>query len=178
MSPVVLALVVLVAAGCSRGPDDEPVPTVRQLTEELIRTDVATQAAVGDLTPSCPEVPVATAGTTWQCTAMTADQRVVQVDAVVNDLGQIELATSNLITGPALPSFERAAVLALNNEVGSRLEDDDVDCGDRAVVFTAEPVMVCALFDPDTRQTYDVSLTISDIEARQFTLRVADAPRG
>ena len=178
MSPVVLALVALVAFGCTRGPDEEAVPTVRQLAEELIRTDVAARAAVGDLNPTCPEVPVAAAGAAWQCTAVTADQRVVQVDGVVNDLGQVELATSNLITGPALPSFERAAVLALNSEVGSRLEDDDIDCGETSIVFTAEPVMVCALFDPDTRQTYDVSLTISDIEARQFTLRVADAPRG
>jgi hypothetical protein len=173
-----VALVLVVASGCTRGPDEDAAPTIRQTAEDLIRGDVAAQAGLGDLTPTCPEVGAVAVGTAWQCTALTEDQRVVTIDAVIGQSGQIELATTNMIAAPALPSFERAAVQALNNTVGSRLTDESIDCGDAPVVFPQEQrLMVCALFDPDTRQTYDITLTITDIEARQFTLVVADQPR-
>ena len=175
---VVVALVLLVA-GCSSAPDEEAELTIRQTSEDLIRNELAAGAGLGDLTPACPEVDRAGAqpGLTWDCTATTGDQRVVGVRAVINDQGRIELATTNLIAAAALPSFERAAVKALNDTVGSRLDDDAVDCGELPVVFGQTRVMVCALFDPHTEETYDVSLDIQDIETRQFTLVVADQPR-
>lgn len=172
------ATVLTVASGCSRGPDEEPAPTARQMAEDLIREDVAAQAGLGDLSPVCPEVTTLAVGATWQCTAATADQRILNVDAVINQNGQIELATTNMIAAAALPSFERAAAEALNNTVGSRLTEDSIDCGDVPVVFGSDQrLLICALLDPDTRETYDVTLTITDIEARQFTLVVAAEPR-
>jgi hypothetical protein len=117
-------------------------------------------------------------GATWQCTAATADQRILNVDAVINQDGRVELATTNLIAAAALPSFERAAAEALNNTVGSRLTEESIDCGDVPVVFGSEQrLLICALLDPDTGLTYDVTLTVTDIEARQFTLVVAAQPR-
>lgn len=172
------AAAVLAVAGCTGGQDQEAAPTVRQVAEEMIRSDVSSQAGLGDLSPVCPEVETPAVGSTWQCTATTADQRIVAIDAVINQDGQVELATTNLIAAAALPSFERAAIQALNSEVGSRLTDEAIDCGDVPVVFGSEQrLLVCGLVDPDTRQTYDVTLTISDIEGRQFTLVVADQPR-
>lgn len=173
--PVVLALLAL--AGCRSATEDDQSLTIRQAAEDMIRTDVATEAGLGDLSPVCPEVGDAVVGSVWACSATTADQRVVQVAGSINTEGRIELVTSNLITARALPSFERAAVAALNNEVGTRLADDAVDCGETAVIFPADTVMVCALFDPHTEQLYDVTLSIADIEARQFSLVVADQPR-
>ncbi|MEM9562238.1 MAG: hypothetical protein AAGA93_06465 [Actinomycetota bacterium] len=175
-----LAAAVLLMSACRSEPDEEALPTLRQTTEDLIRGDVASQAGLGDLSPVCPEVNLAVSGvgTTWDCTATTADQRVISLQALINQQGQVEVATTNMITAAALPSFERAAVQALNDTVGSRLEADAIDCGESTVVFGGpERVMVCALFDPATEATYDVSLTVDDIETRQFSLVVADQPR-
>lgn len=172
------ALLLVTVAGCRSAPEEEAAPTVRQLSETMIRTAVAETAALGDLSPVCPEVPEAAVGVTWECTASTADQRLIVVRGSINELGQVELATTNMIAAGALPSFERAAVEALNIEVpGVNLGEDSIDCGETSVVFGQDRVLVCALADPHTAQVFDISLTIEDIEARQFSLKVADTPR-
>ncbi len=175
--PIALAALALLFAGCRSEPEEEPVLTIRQTTEDMIRSDVAVAAGLGDLVPVCPDVVDATVGTAYECTATTEDERIVALAAAIDDLGRVQVNTTNLITASALPSFERAAVEALNTSVGSRLENDDIDCGDAAVVFGQDKVMVCALEDPQTEAVFDVSLTISDIEARQFSLVVAEEPR-
>lgn len=173
----------LVAVGCSSDPEPEAPETIRTITEELIENQVTAPAGLGQLTAACPEVDPTTAGvgTTFQCTATTEDQRVIGLTATIDNDGKVGLTTTNLITGPALPSFERAAVDALNETVQSELDYSAIDCGDSAVIFAVDQStpknMVCALFDPLTNATYDVTLTIADIEARQFSLVVADQPR-
>lgn len=173
----VLALVVLVLAGCSSSSDDQSVVTIRQTTETMISSDVAEVAGLGDLLPLCPEVNAASVGTSFDCTATTEDQRVLSLTATIDELGHVRLATTNIITGPALPSFERAAVAALNEKPGIRLADDAIDCGELTVVFGQDKVMVCTLFEPATDKIFDVTINITDIEARLFTLVVADTPR-
>jgi hypothetical protein len=168
-------------AGCRSEPEQQVDQSIRQVTEDLISTEVAAQAGLGDLTPTCPDIDAAVVGTAWQCSATTENQQVVAVDAVIDDAGRVKLNTTNLITAAALPSFERAAVVALNTSVGSQLTDDAVDCGEQPVLFPSEPAverqLVCALLDPHNQLTYDVTLTIGDIETRQFGLVVADLPR-
>ena len=174
---IAAALLVFVLAGCTSAPEEEGPPTIRQSAEGLIETDVAEVAGLGELSPVCADVINAVVGTTFDCTATTEDNRVVSVSARIDELGRISLATNNMITAAALPSFERAAVDALNATVGSDLMPEAVDCGSSSVVLGPEQVMTCALLDPLTESIFDVSLTISDIEARQFSLLVADEPR-
>ncbi len=176
-----LFVAVLALTACSSDPEEQADPTVRQVAEDLVRNQVAETAGLGDLSPACPDVVDPLVGTAWQCTATTGDQRVVAVDAVIDNTGRVKLTTTNVITAGALPSFERAAVAALNNTVGSRLTDDAIDCGDQSILLGTDPaaerVMVCALLDPHNELTYDVNLSITDIETRQFSLVVADQPR-
>jgi hypothetical protein len=164
-------------AGCSSAPEESEDLTVRQVAEEMISTDVAGVAGLGQLSPVCPEVPEPVVGTAFDCTATSEDQRIVSLTGTIDDTGRIQLATNNMITAAALPSFERAAVAALNAEVGSKLVDEAIDCGESPVVFGQDQVMVCGLLDPLTERIFDVSLTITDIERRQFSLVVAEAPR-
>lgn len=170
-------MLALAIAGCSSEPEEEPILSIRQTTEDMIRVDVAVAAGLGDLSPVCPDVAPAAVGTAYECTATTEDQRIISLAAVIDELGRVQLNTTNMITAAALPSFERAAVDALNDTVGSRLASDAIDCGEVPVVFGQDQVMVCALLDPHTEKVFDVSLTITDIEARQFSLVVADQPR-
>lgn len=174
---IALAVLSLALAGCRSAPEEDGVVTIRQTTESLIRADVASNAGLGDLTPVCPDVADAGVGTVYECTATTGDQRIVSLTATINEEGRIAVATNNMITAAALPSFERAAVDALNATVGSQLSHDAIDCGESPVVFGQDSVMVCALLDPHTEKVFDVSLSITDIEARQFSLVVADQPR-
>ena len=180
----VVALFALVAVSCRSAPEEEEVaPTIRMSTEALIEAEVTTPAGLGELTAACPEIDATTAGvgTSFQCTATTDAQQVLDVIATIDDQGRVQINTTNLIVGPAVPSFERAAVDALNEAVQSNLDYSAIDCGEETVVLppgqNGERLMVCALFDPLTEATYDVSLSITDVEARQFSLVVADQPR-
>lgn len=178
---IAMLALLLVVAGCRSAPDDEGPLTVRQTSENLIIEQLSSVAGLGDVGAQCPDLIDVTVGATWDCVATTEDQRTVALTAVVNEQGVIDLATTNVITGAAMPSFERAAVAALNTTVQTSLPEDAVDCGETTVVFpvdaAAARTMVCALFDPVTERIFDVTLTIDDIEQRQFSLVVANEPR-
>ncbi len=152
--------------------------TIRQTAESMIQTDVASAAGLGELVAICPDVTGAVVGTTFDCTATTEQQRIVSLTATIVETGHISLVTTNLITAAALPSFELAAVEALNVAVpGTRLDNDAIDCGDVPVLIGQDNIVLCALLDPHTQKLFDVSLTVANIEARQFSLVVADQPR-
>jgi len=157
--------------------DENQVLSPREAAEQLIAGPLATEVGLGPLVASCPEMTGGTAGDVFPCTAATETQRLVNVDATIMPSGQVELATTNVITGGALPSFEQAAVDALNATVSVSLTPDAMECGETSIVLADDRMMICALTDPQTQQIFDVSLTIDDIEGRQFSLVVADRPR-
>lgn len=171
-------------AGCGSsdsdaGPDPAPAEamTVQRATEELIAGPVAEAAGLGSLLPVCPDMAGAVPGDSFTCTASTEEQKTVRLTATVQPTGQVELATTNVITVEALPSFEQAAIDALNSTVEVPLTYEHIDCGPDSVVVNDDATLVCALRDPQTDAIFDVTLTITDLEARQFSLVVADAPR-
>ncbi len=166
----------LLAVGCNGSATEEAL-TPRRASEEMIAGPVADKAGVGTLAGICPDLTGVAIGATFECTATTDDQQNVVVDGLVNPEGKIELTTRNVIRAEALPSFEEAAVTALNETVGSALSSEAIDCGSDSVVLGDNQQLVCALLDPQTSSVFDVSLTISDVEARQFNLVVADEPR-
>jgi len=169
-----------VLGGClSSGDDDESavVLSPREAAEELIAGPLAAEVGLGALTASCPEMNGAIAGDVFPCTAATETQWIVNVDAAILAGGQLELTTTNVITADALSSFELAAVNALNAKPEISLGQDAIDCGESSVVLADDRMMICALTDPTTLQVFDISLTIDDIETRQFGLVVADRPR-
>jgi hypothetical protein len=176
-SAVVAVVVVFGLSGCRSSADDQVTPTPRQVSESLIRSTVSDQLDLGPLAPSCPEVQPVGVGATWECTATTEDQRLVALNGQVDGEGRVRVVTTNVISAAALPGFERVAAETLNADFGSSLTVDDIDCGDRSVVFGEDRSMVCGLFDPDTQQIYDATLTVFDIETRRFEIAVAAEPR-
>lgn len=172
-----VALALLLSA-CSSSTEEPAVLTVRQTAEEMIRTEMADGAGLGDLVPQCPEVANAAVGIAFSCTATTEQQGIVAVTASIAESGHLQMNTTNVVTAAALPSFERAAVDALNAAVpGTRLETNAIDCGESSVLVAQDNVMNCVLLDPHTQKFFDVMLTIANIEARQFSLVVAEDPR-
>ncbi len=172
---IALALAVVIGTGCRSAPEDEV--SLRSIAEEMIITQVAAEAGIGELTAICPDVAAVTVGTTFECSATSEASPVLAISGIIDQEGRVFLATTNMITAAALPSFERRAAEALNSQVGSQLSGESIDCGDVPVVFGQDRVMVCALEDPLTKDIFDVSMTVTDIEGREFSLVVAETPR-
>ncbi|MCP3992653.1 MAG: hypothetical protein GY724_26520 [Actinomycetia bacterium] len=168
----------LLLTGCSSSEpevstDDQP----GSLAEEMITGELATTVGLGPLTSTCNTPPVLAIDTTFECTAMTEAGEVIQIHGSVNPEGKLALVTTNLVSAPALPSFEREVAAILNDSVGSNFTAASVDCGSTAVVLPADFVMGCALVMPASREIFDVTLTISDLDQRTFSLLVSDQPR-
>lgn len=158
--------------------DSGTVLTPAQAAEQLIAGPLAEQVGLGPLSPSCPDMTSATGGDVFPCTAATETDRLVNIDAAILPSGQVELSTTNVIVGSALPSFEQSAIDAINKvRPDANLATGAVECGDSSVVLPDDRMMICELTDPRTEQIFEVSLTVDDIEARQFSLVVADRPK-
>jgi len=177
-SIVALTIVIaLVAAACSSAPEVDTSVDPKTLAEEMIAGDLATTVGLGPLVGVCSDPGPLAVGTSFGCTATTDPGQVIQILGVVNPEGRIELTTTNLVSSAALPSFEREAAAALNNSVGSNFTAESVDCGNAALVLRPDFVMACALKMPASGEVFDLTLTITDLDARRFSLVVGDQPR-
>ncbi len=174
---IVAVAVALVLGACTSEPEVDTAADPQTLSEQMIAGDLATALGLGPLVGICNDPGPVAVGTTFACTATTETGDVVQVAGTVNSEGRIELVTTNVVSATALPSFERDAAAALNNSVGSNFTAESVDCGAAAVVLGPEFVLPCALMMPSSGDVFDLTLTITDLDARRFSLVVADAPR-
>lgn len=180
---LVVALTVL-AVGCTSGDDDQATPdqqvppaSPRAAAEQLIAGPMAEVIGLGPLAATCPEMTEAAVGDVFQCSALTEAQSTINVAAEIMPTGQVDLSTTNVITAEAVASFEQAAVDALNTTLADPLSYEAMDCGTTSLVLPAEQTVVCGLLDPATEAVFDVTLSITDLESRQFSLAVADLPR-
>lgn len=173
---LIVAAAILLGA-CSSEPAADTSSDPRNLAERMIAGDLATTVGLGPLVGVCNEPGPLTVGTTFGCTATTEAGQVIHLVGMVNGEGRIELTTSNLVSAAAVPSFEREAAAALNNSVGSNFTADSVDCGNTALVLPPDLVMGCALIMPASGEVYDLTLTVTDLDARRFSLVVGDQPR-
>ncbi len=168
----------LVLAACSGGTEPAgPEAVPRSLAEQLIIDELATSVGLGPLDPSCADPGVYTADSSFACTATTDGGTVVNVQATVNAQGRLSLATTNLITPAALPTFEREVAAVLNANTDANLTAGAVDCGPGPVVLPPTRTMLCALTMPASGEVFDVTLDITDLDRRRFGLKVADEPR-
>lgn len=147
------------------------------MAEDMIAGDLATSVGLGPLTPSCNDPGPLTVGVSFTCTATTDPGGVIQIQGSVNGEGHLELMTTNLVSAAALPSFEREVAANLNTSVGSNFTAESVDCGGVAVVLPVDFVLDCALVMPASGEVFDVTLTITNLDARRFSLVVSEFPR-
>jgi hypothetical protein len=191
----VLAVAVLAAAGCTggdpnpaapttKGPDtkgpDTKGPDTKGRAEAMIAGDLATAVGLGPLVPSCNEPGPLAVGAAFTCTAARTTQppgEPIQVEASVLSNGHLNLVTRNLVSAAALPSFERRAAAQLNESSGTNFTADSVDCGNTAVVLPVTATLECALIMPASGEVFDLTLTITDLDARNFALVVGANPR-
>lgn len=174
-----MAATCLLAAACSTDPEPAgpEVEGPRAVAESMIAEELASEVGLGPLVGVCSELGPLVIGSSFACTATTGPGDVIQIQGVVNPEGHLQLTTTNLVSIAALPSFERGAAAALNSEVGSDFTAEAVDCGDAAVVLPSDFTMGCALVMPSSGQVFDLTLTITDLDARNFSLVVAENPR-
>lgn len=176
---IILAIVgALLLASCSSEPDlPELGDGPRSLAEEMIVGDFATTVGLGPLTASCNDPGPLAVGTTFACTATTDPGEIIQIQGLVNTDGHLALVSTNLLSAAALPSFEREVAASLNSSVGSNFTAGSVDCGGTSIVLPADFVLGCALVMPAGGEVFDVTLTITDLDGRRFSLVVGDQAR-
>jgi hypothetical protein len=143
----------------------------------MIEGELATSIGLGPLVSSCNDPAALALDSVFDCTATTETGEVIQLHGSVTPEGKLALVTTNLVSASALPGFEREVAAMLNDSVGSNFTAESVDCGSTAVVLPPDFVMGCALVMPASGEVFDVTLTITDLDGRAFSLVVSDQPR-
>jgi hypothetical protein len=166
-------------AACSSPEEPDPSAAVdpQTLAEQMVAGDLATRLEFGPLAPTCDNPSPLAIGTTFDCTAATESGAQVRIQGIINVEGRIQLTTTNVITAIALAGFERDAAANLNDTVGTNFTADSVECGDMAVIVPDDFVLPCTLIMPSSGEVFDLQLTITDLDARTFSLVVGDKPR-
>jgi hypothetical protein len=176
---IVAITVALVAGACSGTP--APVPDEGEgapgLADEMISGELATAVGLGPLTSDCHPPAALAIDTMFDCTATTEAGQLIQIRGSVDPGGKLALTTTNLITAEAIPSFEREVAAMLNDSVGSNFTAESIDCGTQPVILPPDLVMGCALTMPASGEVFDVTLAITDLDERHFSLQVAEQPR-
>ena len=90
----------------------------------------------------------------------------------------IDVNSTNLIVADRLPDFEAAGADVIARQVGVQLPPGTIDCGDAPVVFAGQLEFVCAFNDPDSADVYDITFELPDLDSGDFSVAIADAPRG
>ena len=71
----------------------------------------------------------------------------------------------------------RAAVRLLEEQIGSEIGRDNLECGDGPIALDEDSSVLCAITDPTSGDVYDATLTVSDTTTGEFDIVVADEPR-
>jgi hypothetical protein len=168
------AAAALLLASCSASKTD-----YQDAAKNVIEGDLQTSLGMGELSARCEQPPSDEVGTTFACTATTADGQTISLDAEIQDDNKVFVQTTNVITADNLTTIEAEAARILSEQVGQTLPAENIDCGGQAVVATAGDPFVCALTDPaDPNVVYDASITLDDLaNPSHLEVEVANAPR-
>lgn len=138
--------------------------SVDEAAEQLIAGDLAGQLGLGELTPTCDELDDPEVGTTFTCTASTADGRVVEFDGVVDGEDHISLESSNVVSGPVIAE---ALYQALNeDDPAAGLLPGAVHCGGEKIVLV-DRQMTCEV-DSAAGEPGTVAVTFTDVHSGAF----------
>jgi hypothetical protein len=171
---VVLLVVSVAACSGASGPDPDQADPVAD-AEDLIEGSLADQIALGPLTADCTSEetqgqPVIV------CTGTTEDGRVVGFESEITDEGAGPIASTNAVTPGQIGELEASAVLELNEQNGTELPMDAMQCeDDRALILEPGAVLECEVADPQSGETVAAVLTITNPEGPVFDVELAPA---
>lgn len=93
------------------------------------------------LDATCPAVEDPEVGTSFTCTAVTADGRTVFVDGLVDRADHIDLSTRNAVRTDSIARIEDLIIRSIADQTGEAYE---VDCGSETIV-AANDQFTCGL---------------------------------
>lgn len=169
-----LGLAILVSACSGSASFSIGGQTVEEAAEELIAGDLAEQIGLGALIPDCPAVDDPEVGTTFACTATTADGQIITIDGVVDREDHIDLKATNLVAGPPIEQQLAETLQTQNPDAG--LTADGVDCGGEVIVLVDQQ-LTCEI-RPANAPMQIATLTVIDSATGEFEFTLAPGPGG
>jgi hypothetical protein len=168
------AAAALLVTSCSSSTTDYRQDAVKAIESETQRT-----LGLGELTATCDEPSSKDVGTTFACTATTADDQTVTLNAQIQSGKQVSVQPTNVLIAETLATIEGDAARVLKEQTGVPVTAENIDCGTKPVVAQAGKPFVCALFDSASPNVvFDVSITLNDLTSpSDLAVEVASAPR-
>jgi hypothetical protein len=171
-SAAVLAVVTVVATGCSFVLGDTP----DGVAVELIEGELAEEAGLGEVTATCEEPPNSDPGTTFECTS-NSDYGEIRWSAEMIDEETVNVTSVNFLSVADVVTLEESAVVALEGQYGISIGTENFDCGEEPIVLGDDLTVLCAATDPITGDVHDAEITFIDLQTGNFDVVVAEQPR-
>lgn len=170
----ILFVVAFVASGCSFSASVGGSP--ESAAQDVIEEELAGELALGEIEAECGEPPNDDEGSTFACTSET-DRGLVRWEATIVDEDTVNVQSLNVLVGSDVVALEGAAVVELEQVVGTTLGTENFDCGEPPLVLDSDDELVCALTDPANGDVYDTTVIITDTSTGAFEFEVAPEPR-
>lgn len=121
-----------------------------ETAEAVIETEIAEQMGLGELTATCEEPPNRDIGTTYDCTATTADGQTVTLLSRFTEEDRIFVLPSNVIVASEVPLLKEQAAALLGPEVGVEIDPASIECPDGdSIVLSEAGTIDCTILTPD-----------------------------
>ncbi|MFA9564364.1 MAG: hypothetical protein ACERLM_06625 [Acidimicrobiales bacterium] len=170
----ILFVVAFVASGCSFSASVGGSP--ESAAQDVIEEELAGELALGEIEAECGEPPNDDEGSTFACTSET-DRGLIRWEATIVDEDTVNVQSLNFLVGSDVVALEGAAVVELEQVVGTTLGTENFDCGEPPLVLDSDDELVCALTDPANGDVYDTTVIITDTSTGAFEFEVAPEPR-
>ena len=147
----ILAVLVLVAAGCSTTEADAAAV-------ELIEGELADQVGLGPLTGECDEPTGTSTNDEFGCTGTPETGEVITFTAVFESDDEVFVYPTNLVVDSSL--FEAEAAQTLGPEFGIEIDPAQIECPEGTVVLDADGQMMCTITDAETGDVVPLVVTL------------------
>ena len=158
------AVIAALATGCEFSIGGE---SADQAAVKLIEGEFATNIGF-DVTANCPPVDSQEIGTTFSCTATTAEGETIQIAGEIDAEDHINVWSTNLLLPDDLDALEKAGAETLEPEIQAQLK---IECSSEPVILGSNSELTCLGTDEFNNQA-DIIFTITDTQTGDFQVRV------
>lgn len=154
-----------------------------ETAEALIESEIAEQVGLGDLDATCDDPPNNDVGTTYDCTATTADGQTLTFLTRFTAEDEIFVQPSNVLVESEIPVIEAEAARVLGPEIGVEIDPETIECPTAAAIVLPEDGTIdCTIVRPDDGVVFPLTITLENFDFdtgfQNLFVQVGDEPLG
>lgn len=149
----------------------------------MIESEVADNAGLGELEATCEEPLDRDVGTTYGCTATTADGQTLTFVTKFTAEDEIFVQPSNLLVASEIPVLREQAAATLGPEIGVDIDPESIECPTaETIVLDENGEIECTITRPEDGVVFPLTIRLENFDFdegfQNLFVQVGDEPVG